>query len=127
MINGAYGKELILDLHQCDPACFTRARLEKFFVGLCNRIGMQREDLYWWDDINMPEDERETEPHLVGTSAVQFIRTSNITIHTLDILGKVFLNIFSCKDFNADSVAHFAALWFRGIVTQVTVVRRGEE
>jgi S-adenosylmethionine/arginine decarboxylase-like enzyme len=53
-------------------------------------------------------------PHLKGTSAIQFITTSNITIHTLDLLGAVYLNIFSCKEFEAEVVKEFSENWFKG-------------
>ena len=107
-----YGKELILDLHNCDPSTFTRKSIRKFFKELCKLIDMEREKVVWWDDLYVAKAEKETEPHLVGTSAVQFIRTSNITIHTLDIMKRVYLNIFSCKDFNAEKAADFCIVYF---------------
>lgn len=119
-----YGKELILDLHNCDPKTFTRESIEQYFIKLCDLINMEREKLVWWDDLHTPEAEKETEPHLVGTSAVQFIRTSNITIHTLDILRKVYLNIFSCKDFDVSVVHEFSLSWFKGRRVNSAVVRR---
>lgn len=121
----SYGKELILDLHDCDPETFTRASIGKFFKELCEKIDMEPCELFWWDDLETPEDEKETEPHLVGTSAVQFIKTSNITIHTLDMLKAVYLNIFSCKDFNVMIAADLSAEWFLGKISRHTVLRRG--
>ena len=109
-----YGKELILDLHFCDQTTFTRDSIKKYFVGLCKNIEMKRAKLTWWDDHNVPEDERQTAPHLKGISAVQFIITSNIVIHTLDLLGAVYINIFSCKDFDAEVAKEFSANWFKG-------------
>ena len=120
-----YGKELILDLHDCDPQTFTRESIEKFFEELCVLIDMERCELYWWDDYEVPDDEKQTNPHLKGTSAVQFILTSNITIHTLDLLGNVYLNIFSCKDFDSWGAADFSKKWFGGtMVTEQIVTRR---
>lgn len=112
-MNG-YGKELIIDIHNCDPATFTRASIKKYFVDLCILIDMQRSKLTWWDDYKVPLEERQTEPHLKGTSAVQFILTSNIVIHTLDLLGAVYINIFSCKDFDAIAAKKFTEDWFKG-------------
>lgn len=109
-----YGKELIIDLHNCNIQTFNRKSLKTFFKQLCELINMNRAKLTWWDDYNVPVEERQTEPHLKGTSAVQFIMTSNITIHTLDILGAVYINLFSCKDFDADVVKEFSAKWFNG-------------
>ncbi len=119
-----YGKELILDLHECNQQKFKRRTIEKFFIELCNLIDMQRAELYWWDDYGLPVKERQTEPHLKGTSAVQFIVTSNITIHTLDILKSVYLNIFSCKDFNANEATGFSRKFFEGRIASKTVVNR---
>lgn len=119
-----YGTELILDLHGCDATKFTREHIGSFFVELCDRIGMQAEDLHFWDDLDTPEEEKETEPHLVGTSAIQFIKTSNITIHTLDLMEHVYLNIFSCKDFNSIAAADFCVAFFGGSVVQRKVVQR---
>jgi S-adenosylmethionine/arginine decarboxylase-like enzyme len=109
-----YGKELIIDLHQCDAHRFSRKLIKQYFVELCNVINMKRSKLTWWDDYNVPQEERQTEPHLKGTSAVQFIMTSNITIHTLDLLGAVYINIFSCKEFDAELAKQFTANWFSG-------------
>ena len=123
-IGTAYGKELILDLHGCDWTKFNRFHLQVFFEELCELIDMEREDLHFWDDQDTPEEEKETEDHLIGTSAIQFIRTSNITIHTLDKMKRVYLNIFSCKDFDEDEAAEFCATYFCGTVVQKTVVER---
>lgn len=120
----SYGKELILDLKDCDPQLFTRNSIRLFLSDLCEEIGMEACDLHFWDDLDTPEGEKETEPHLVGTSAIQFIKTSNITIHTLDILKTVYLNVFSCKDFDDDVAAKFAEEWFNGeLAGQVTLIR----
>jgi len=119
-----YGKELILDIHKCDTSTFTRESIGRFFEELCDLIEMERGALYWWDDFDTPPEQRETEPHLKGISAVQFIRTSNITIHTLDLLGAVYLNIFSCKDFDARVVFEFSESWFKGEVVNSEVMMR---
>ncbi len=119
-----YGKELILDLHECDVEGFHRKFIELYFIALCKKIDMARCELHFWDDLDTPESEKQTSPHTKGTSAVQFILTSNITIHTLDELGKVFINIFSCKDFDSNIVAGFSEKWFRGKVVKKTEVTR---
>lgn len=111
-----YGKELILDLHDCDVLKFNRRDLGAFFQELCDRIDMEPCELFWWDDEGLPQEECQTEPHLKGTSAVQFIMTSNITIHTLDLLGAAYINVFSCKEFDAVKATQFCETWFRGRV-----------
>lgn len=120
----AYGKELILDLHDCDPATFNRKYIKQYFVKLCKLIDMERCKLSWWDDHGVAPDEKQTEPHLKGTSAVQFILTSNIVIHTLDMLGSVYINIFSCKDFNDEIAKNFSAEWFKGEIVSSHLIER---
>ena len=120
-----YGKEVIIDLHHCDVSKFNRKMLKKYFVELCDLIKMERAKLCWWDDHGVPKEEQQTEPHLKGTSAVQFITTSNIVIHTLDILESVYLNIFSCKDFEGKIVEEFSKDFFKGeVVSFHEIIRR---
>lgn len=119
-----YGTELILDLHECDPNTFNRKDIKKYFVELCKLIDMERAKLSWWDDHGVHPDEQQTEPHLKGTTAVQFIMTSNIVIHTLDLLGAVYVNVFSCKDFDPEVASDFTAKWFKGKVVNSHVIDR---
>jgi len=119
-----YGKELILDIHGCNDSTFTRISIKEYCKQLCKLIDMERCELYFWDDLETPEEEKQTSPHTKGTSAVQFILTSNITIHTLDLLGKVFINIFSCKDFDCDIAADFTENWFKGTIKNRQMVIR---
>ncbi len=119
-----YGNELILDIHDCDVSKFNRDDLTRFFAELCELIDMEPEDLHFWDDIGVPEEEKQTEPRLVGTSAVQFILTSNITIHTLELLKRVYLNLFSCKSFDAPAATEFVVKWFGGKLANSTILSR---
>ncbi len=107
-----YGKELILDLHGCDVGKFTRGSIQRYFIELCELIDMQRCDLHFWDDLDVPEDYQETDPKIKGTSAVQFILTSTIVIHTLDLMKTVYVNIFSCKEFDTDEAESATVKWF---------------
>lgn len=119
-----YGKELILDLHNCDPSTFNRKDIRNYFKELCELIDMKREQLHWWDDHGVPPEQHATEPHLKGTTAIQFIQTSNVTIHTLDIMKHAYVNIFSCKDFDPEVAKEFTRNWFKGEVLQARVVDR---
>lgn len=119
-----YGTELILDLHDCDVDRFIRPTIEQFCVDLCDLIDMERCDFHFWDDVGVAEDERQTNPKTKGTSAVQFILTSTIVIHTLDLMRTVYVNIFSCKDFDTSEAARFTAEWFDSKDWTANVVTR---
>lgn len=119
-----YGKELILDLHNCNPQKFNRKELKRYFKELCILIDMHPTKLVWWDDVGVAENEKQTQAHTKGTSAVQFIITSSIVIHTLDILKSVYINIFSCKDFSAEVALKFTKDFFEGEVVNFLMVDR---
>ncbi|MDO8955243.1 MAG: S-adenosylmethionine decarboxylase [Deltaproteobacteria bacterium] len=107
-----YGFELIMDMHGCDISKFNRASLRKYFAKLCKAIDMKRCELHFWDDVGVPKEEKQTLAHTKGTSAVQFILTSNITVHTLDLLKAAYINIFSCKSFDRKVAEDLTKKWF---------------
>ncbi len=119
-----YGKELILDLHNCDFKKMTRKYLKGFFRDLCKKIDMKRCALHFWDYKDFHKEYDNAPPHLKGISAVQFISTSNITIHTLDDMHRVYINIFSCKDFNSNVVEKTCLDWFGGEVVKGNIIKR---
>ena len=111
-LDDKYGIELILDLHDCDATKFTRGSIQKYFERLCDLIDMKREELHFWDDVGVADEDKQTSPHTQGTSAVQFILTSSIVIHALDQMEAVYINIFSCKAFDPLVAENFSVEWF---------------
>jgi len=59
----------------------------------------------------------------VGISGVQLMYTSSITVHTNDAAGDIYLDVFSCKEFNPSAVEDFVAKAFEpeGFSTQVLI------
>ena len=122
--NKPYGKELILDLHECDESMFTKEHIDEFFRLLAKATDMELCVRHWWTMDDCPPEWKDV-PHLNGISAVQFISTSNFTIHALTDLKAVYLNIFTCKDFDEKKAENFAAEYFSGdVVTCKTIVRK---
>ena len=120
-----YGKELILDMHNVkNTKLFTRRGIKRFMIELCDIIDMKREDLHFWDELYTPKKDRFTEEHLIGTSAVQFITTSNITIHALDVMKRVYLNIFSCKPYSEKNAIAFCVKYFDGKLVAKHIINR---
>ena len=115
---GNYGLELIIDLKGCDLSDLDRDKLRRFFVELCNLIDMKRhgDPIFWEDTSDIP--------HLRGVSGFQFIETSNVVCHPLPILKAVYINIFSCKEFDTDSALKFCMeFWGASSENHATVVR----
>jgi S-adenosylmethionine decarboxylase len=118
MDNKPYGLELILDLKGCGLPDLSREKLTDYFVRLCDLIQMTRhgEPLFWEDHSALP--------HLQGISAVQFIETSNVVCHALPLLRAVYLNIFSCREFDTEAAKQFsAAFWGAESVVSTLVPR----
>ena len=115
---------MILDLHECDASTFDRQSLDDYFEKLCKAIDMQKCERYWWDDVGVPEGEKQTSPHTKGTSAVQFILTSTIVVHTLDDLKAVYVNIFSCKSFDKEVAEQITKEWFSAKECRIHFIER---
>lgn len=119
-----YGFELILDLHECNPNTFNRESLDNYFEKLCKAIDMVKCERYFWDDVGVPPEEQQTSPHTKGTSAVQFILTSTIVIHTLELLEAVYINIFSCKPFDPEVAKELSTSWFGATESKTHFIER---
>ena len=121
-----YGMEAIIDLKGCNVEKFTRKSIKKWLKILCDeKIDMVRDELVWWDDFDVNEEDKQNLPHTVGTSGVQFILTSSIVFHTLDMTGELYINIFSCKDFDGQTAIDFTKEWFEGEIRASHVIDRG--
>ena len=120
-----YGYELIIDLHGCDISKFNRESLDGYFEKLCKAIDMKKCERYFWDDVGLPEEEKQTSPHTKGSSAVQFILTSSIVIHTLDLLEAVYINIFSCKKYDTELAEKITKEWFGATESTTHFLERG--
>jgi S-adenosylmethionine decarboxylase len=118
MKQARYGIELVLDLHDCDTEKFSRSCVGLFLREICSVIRMEPNgEPHFWED-------KSGTPHLHGVSAFQFISTSNIVVHALDILNAVYINIFSCRDFDVEAAAKFSAAFFGAQAVRADVVER---
>jgi S-adenosylmethionine decarboxylase len=113
-----YGVELLLDLKGCHLADLSRSKLADYFIRLCDLIGMKRhgDPVFWEDHSGVP--------HLHGLSGFQFIETSNVVCHALPLLGAVYLNIFSCKEFDLEAARRFSKEYWGADSVVSSVVTR---
>lgn len=119
-----YGREVILDVAGADVSKFQRRNIRAYLEDLCDKLGLERADLHFWgyDDAA----ERAKAPaHLQGESAVQFVTTSSIVVHTLDATRQVLINVFGCGEIDGQCVVNTTLDHFGGYVHQYKEQERG--
>lgn len=120
-----YGKELIIDLANADVSKFNRDCLQEFLDRLCYEILKVRpEERHFWDDEGVPLEDQQTDPRTKGTTVVQFLLFSNVTIHTLDLMGTVYINIFVCREFDMKAAVEYSREFFKATLQKSEVIDR---
>ena len=92
-----WGKHLVLDCSSCDREAVRSAdAIRAFSEDLVASIGMVAygEPVLAHFATHLPE--------AAGYSLVQLIETSAVTGHFCDASGDAYLDVFSCKDFDAE-------------------------
>lgn len=119
-----YGKEVIFDIHSVKKEIITVEKIKTFAGNLCDEIGMTRgiKAIVWGTDSDKDELK---DPRADGLSAIQFLHSSSITIHAIDSLNRVFINIFSCKEFSTKKAKDFCSkTWGGEIVSEHVIIRK---
>jgi len=112
-----WGQLTAIDLSGCDSELLVREdKLKEFCLGLCKNIGMNPHGETMVDQFG--------EGDLYGLSAIQFIETSTITVHLDDKGGRAFVDVFSCKLFDANVAEKFSKeFWKAKDINSKTVFR----
>ncbi len=107
MAENVFGWELLLDLHGCDPKKISsRESIEQFAIEVCECLKMKR--------FGDPFIEHFGHDNIVtaGYSLVQLIETSSVVAHFSEYMGTAYLDIFSCKQYDAEAVTEFSKKFF---------------
>ncbi len=102
-----FGWELTLDLYDCNPETIASEQaIQQYARQLCEVIGMV--------PYGHPQTPYfgENQEHTKGYSLLQFIETSSVVGHFSEGTGGVYINIFSCKAYDAEKAKHFTADYF---------------
>ena len=100
------GQLTIINVYECDEGFVkSKARLTKFCGELCKVIKMKA--------YGKPIVDRFGKGELEGWSGVQRIETSSIVVHMDEFENKVFIDIFSCKNFGAEKARDFSRKFFK--------------
>lgn len=120
MMSKQYGQELILNLYGCDLERISDGKLiRKFVIELCDKVILMKR----YGRALIPHFGHEN-PITSGYSLVQLIETSSVTAHFSEYKKSVYLNIFSCKWFDAAKTAKFCKEWFGSKRMVKRLVRR---
>ena len=102
-----WGMSATVDVHNCDPATMrSREMIQDYVLQLCKMIKMERHG-----DLII---EHFGDGNKEGYSMVQLIETSCITGHFANESNSIFIDIFSCKEFDVLDVAAFTHRFFDG-------------
>jgi S-adenosylmethionine decarboxylase len=105
---GAWGLYSSVDIHNCDPDIIRDAEMiRQYVIQLCDVIGMKR--FGETQVVNFGEDER-----VAGYSMTQLIETSLISGHFANLTNTSYIDVFSCKYYDPEVVAHFSLSYFKG-------------
>lgn len=109
----AWGYHLSMDCYEGDLASITDGKhIADFATTLVDRIDMKA---YGEPQvIHFGEDNKQ------GFTLVQLIETSNICAHFCDDTGNFYLDVFSCKEFNASVVEDLVTEYF----SPKTIIKR---
>ncbi len=103
-----FGQELTVDLYECDPKKISDgAYIKEFVVKLCDEVIFMKR----YGETLIPHFGHDN-PVTSGYSMVQLIETSAVSAHFSEYKRAVYLNIFSCKWFDANRAARFSKMWF---------------
>lgn len=107
-----------VDIYDCEPDKIRDADfIRKFVADLCDLIEMKRYGEA--QVVHFGEDER-----VAGYSMVQLIETSLISAHFANQTNTAYLDVFSCKSYDPETVRRFAHISFGGSRSNLNVTLR---
>lgn len=112
-----WGIEALINIYGCDKELISDENsVFEYLVQLVDLIKMNA--------YGDPIIERFGTGNLLGISFVQLIHTSCIVGHISEETGTIYLDIFSCREYDADVAAEFTRSFFKGKKTETKVFLR---
>jgi len=97
-----YGKELILDLYDCDPKIIrSKKKIGEYSNKICDLIKIIKYGKPIVERFALHHD------HAAGYSLVQLIESSLVSGHFSELWNWAYINIFSCNDFDDKKATTF--------------------
>lgn len=106
-LSGAWGLTTSIDLHSCDPNLLKNAEaIKEYTAKVCALI-----DAKPWGPCHVQY--FGINPEVAGYSMMQLVETSLVSGHFANKTNRIFLDIFSCKYYDALKAAQFSKEFFR--------------
>jgi S-adenosylmethionine decarboxylase len=100
-----WGFHLALDIANCSPDCIRiKSNIEAFAEDLVESINMVA--------YGEPQVVKFGTGNKAGYTLVQLIETSNICAHFVEENDTMYLDVFSCKRFDVETVKSVVNFWF---------------
>ena len=115
---GAWGLYSCVDIHNCDPDIIRdEEMIRQYVIQLCDLIEMKRFNEA--QVVHFGKDER-----IAGYSMIQLIETSLISGHFVNLTNTAYIDVFSCKYYDPEVIAHFSLSFFKGSEYSLNVILR---
>lgn len=107
-----WGTHLTLNMSNCSLYHISnKDNIIAFIEDLCRITDMTRVgDVIFYEVEQTEENDRDD---LTGLTAFQMIKTSNITIHFCNPTKSLYLDFFSCKDYDYLEVIELTKIYFK--------------
>lgn len=120
MNSKAWGLSCAFDFKGADKEKISNVDSVKNYISeLCKAIKMKQYGETWCEKF-ASHDYR-----LYGITVLQAIETSSVTAHFAENVGEVYLDVFSCAEYDPQVVLQFTCSYFNCEGTVVSVVNRG--
>ena len=111
-----WGKLAIINLYECSERIKNKKKIKEFIQILCRIMNMKK--------AGPVKVKRFGKGKLEGYSAFQFIETSSIVCHFDETQNRAFIDIFSCRNFDAQKAENFAKKFFKAKKTKLRILTR---
>lgn len=106
-LSKAWGLATAIDLHECDPDLLKNAEaIKEYAIKVCAVI-----DAKPWGPCHVQH--FGVNPDVAGYSMMQLVETSLVSGHFANKTNRIFLDIFSCKYYDAIKAVEFAKEFFK--------------
>jgi S-adenosylmethionine/arginine decarboxylase-like enzyme len=107
MNNRAWGLSCAFDFNEADKRKISNpSTVKQFIKELCDAIKMKMYGETWIEKF-ASHDEK-----LFGITVLQAIETSSITAHFAENIGEIYLDVFSCAEYDPQVVLNFTEKFF---------------